>query len=152
MLLRLGLTTDPLYHSLEMTKYDNAYAVTANLFGEAPERILVDHSALIEDGGSILDVGCGQGRNTLWLAKKGFEVVALDPSAIALGIVNDVAATSKLKITTIHGGFENLRVRARITSAFRIPSAPHLRFELNHEILNVARATPRISLNPSNQI
>ncbi len=46
----------------------------------------------------------------------------------------------------------HLRVRAEITSAFRIPSAPHLRLELNREILNVARATPRILLNPSNQI
>ncbi len=45
-----------------------------------------------------------------------------------------------------------LRVRARVPSTFRIPSAPHLRFELKREILNVARATPRISLNPSKQI
>ena len=46
----------------------------------------------------------------------------------------------------------SVRVRARITSAFRIPSAPHLWLELNREILNVAQATPRISLNPSSQI
>ncbi len=61
-----------------------------------------------------------------------------------------------------------LRVRARIASVFRIPSAPHLRLELNRECsprsrrrrdasreavpANVARATPRILLNPSNQI
>jgi len=39
-----------------------------------------------------------------------------------------------------------------MTSCFRIPSAPHLRLFLNPEILNVARATPRISLNRKSQI
>ena len=44
------------------------------------------------------------------------------------------------------------RSRARITSVFRIPSARHLRLGLNLEILNVARATPAISLNRPTQI
>ena len=47
---------------------------------------------------------------------------------------------------------EELRARAEITSAFRIPSAPQLRPGLNREILNVGRATPPISLNRPGQI
>ena len=45
-----------------------------------------------------------------------------------------------------------LRARAKITSAFRIPSAPHLRLGLNLEILNVGTATPPIPLNRPIQI
>jgi SAM-dependent methyltransferase len=46
----------------------------------------------VEDGwlsppGSILDVGCGMGTNSLWLATKGFQVTGIDvaPGAIAAG-------------------------------------------------------------------
>ena len=45
-----------------------------------------------------------------------------------------------------------LRARARTTSRFRIPPAPHLRLALNREKLNVGRATPRFSLNRASQI
>ena len=108
MLHRLGLITDPLYHLEEMTEYDEIYEHTANLFGEAPENVLVDYGALIEDGGSVLDVGCGQGRHTLWLARKGFDVVGLDPSATALEIVGDAAVANHLKIKTVRGSFRDL--------------------------------------------
>ena len=56
-----------------------------------------------------------------------------------------------------------LRIHERITPHFRIPSVPtpipaaagtgpYLRLDLNREILNVARATPTVSLNRANQI
>ncbi len=45
-----------------------------------------------------------------------------------------------------------VRVRERITPHFRIPPAPHLWLVLNREILNVAQATPTVSLNRPSQI
>ncbi len=44
------------------------------------------------------------------------------------------------------------RAHSKITSGFHIPSASHLRFALNRNVLNVARATPRILLNRASQI
>ena len=46
----------------------------------------------------------------------------------------------------------SLRVRARITSAFRIPAAPQLRPGLNRKILSVGQATLPILLNRPDQI
>ncbi len=46
----------------------------------------------------------------------------------------------------------SLRVRARITPAFRIPSAQRLRLGLNQKILNVGKATPPTFLNRPSQI
>lgn len=38
------------------------------------------------------------------------------------------------------------------SSRFRIPSSPHSRLALNHEILNMARATPAVSLSRASQL
>lgn len=48
---------------------------------------------------SILDLGCGAGRNCLFLAKKGFSLVSLDISESALRITN--AWVHKEKLTNV---------------------------------------------------
>lgn len=45
-----------------------------------------------------IDVGCGQGRNALWLASKGFEVVAVDNSPGAIGSLKNAAKAQGLQI------------------------------------------------------
>jgi len=44
-----------------------------------------------------LDVGCGTGDNSLWLAQNGFEVTAIDTSAIALEKAEQKAAQAGLE-------------------------------------------------------
>ncbi len=40
--------------------------------------------------GRALDLGCGQGRNALFLAKQGFEVTAVDQNELALEILRSM--------------------------------------------------------------
>ena len=49
----------------------------------SPEKSLVENIALFKQG-SVLDLACGDGRNTLFLLEKGFRVTGVDFSAIAL--------------------------------------------------------------------
>jgi SAM-dependent methyltransferase len=42
--------------------------------------------------GRALDLACGRGRNSMWLASRGFTVDAVDFSAIALAKANSLAA------------------------------------------------------------
>jgi SAM-dependent methyltransferase len=50
--------------------------------------------------GRALDVGSGPGRNSLWLAGRGWSVTAVDVSAVALTQANDRAAAEGVSIRT----------------------------------------------------
>jgi tellurite methyltransferase len=48
----------------------------------------------------VLDIGVGQGRNALFLAREGFTVDAIDPSRVAIETVSALAAQETLPIRT----------------------------------------------------
>lgn len=62
----------------------------------------------------VLDVGCGYGRDCIYLARAGFDVVGIDVSAEALRLARDWAKGDGLKIDFMHmditdNGFEDSR-------------------------------------------
>ena len=62
---------------------------------------------LIDSGaikiGKALDLGCGLGTNAIYLAKKGFDVFALDVSKTALKCAEEKAKKSGVKINFVQG-------------------------------------------------
>lgn len=52
--------------------------------------------------GRIADLGCGAGRTSLALARRGFEVLAVDLSKPMLERIGKIAAQEKLPITCVH--------------------------------------------------
>lgn len=50
--------------------------------------------------GSVLDLGAGDGRNSLYLAEQGFSVTAIDFSDVAISKLENLAEEKNLKITT----------------------------------------------------
>lgn len=62
------------------------------------------HSEVLEameslSPGKALDLGCGQGRNALFLAQHGFEVTAVDQNELALEILQSIVEQEDLEIT-----------------------------------------------------
>lgn len=60
------------------------------------------HSAALQalryiQSGKALDVGCGRGRNALYLQQQGFEVTAFDKNASAIDVLQDIIETEKLE-------------------------------------------------------
>lgn len=63
--------------------WDQRYAEKEQVWGAAPDGVLEDWA----DGrpaGRALDLACGEGRNALWLAERGWQVTAVDFSSVAL--------------------------------------------------------------------
>lgn len=62
------------------------------------------HSEVLEameslSPGKSLDLGCGQGRNALFLAQHGFEVTAVDQNELALEILQSIVEQEDLEMT-----------------------------------------------------
>jgi tellurite methyltransferase len=66
--------------------YDQGYLACSCFWGEKPAE-MVSKAIEIFNGGKgrrALDLGCGEGKNAVALAKAGFRVVAIDKSSIAI--------------------------------------------------------------------
>ncbi|MFP4328101.1 MAG: SAM-dependent methyltransferase [Paracoccaceae bacterium] len=68
-----------------MPAWEDRYATPDYLFGTEPAAFLADHAGLLTPGASALSVADGEGRNSVFMARKGLRVTALEyaPSAIA---------------------------------------------------------------------
>lgn len=80
-------------------EYDDYYQ-TENLFGE-PYPELIAYYSSIKNKGKLLDVGCGQGRDAIPLAKMGFEVTGIDNSRVGIEQLNKIASRDKLSLQGI---------------------------------------------------
>ena len=63
--------------------WDRVYAGDDYRFGSEPNAFLAERAGAIPPGGSVLCLGDGEGRNGVWLARRGFRVTSLDQSPVA---------------------------------------------------------------------
>jgi SAM-dependent methyltransferase len=71
--------------------WDEMYRSREQVFSGAPNGVLVTEVTGLPPG-RALDVGCGEGADALWLARKGWRVTAVDVSRTALGRAAAAAA------------------------------------------------------------
>ena len=60
--------------------WDSRFAKERYVYGVEPNSFLVENATRLPAGGHILMPGDGEGRNSVWLAKSGFRVTAVDYS------------------------------------------------------------------------
>lgn len=73
----------------DKTYWDSKFEIRGNSL-LSPEKALVDNIGYLNKG-TILDVACGDGRNTLYLLQNGFDVTGIDFSNKALERLNTFA-------------------------------------------------------------
>lgn len=86
--------------------FDDLYGGKKDYFGSEPEALLLKHQGLLSRDLAILDVGAGQGRNALFLARMGLRVDAIDPSRVGMEAVSAAASSDNLPMRTYTCGFE----------------------------------------------
>lgn len=85
--------------------YDPVYANTNPTFPTAPSKLLAEAVAGLKPG-KALDVGMGQGRNSLFLATRGWDVTGFDTSKMGLEQARKAAAAANVTIRALHASDE----------------------------------------------
>lgn len=83
---------------MQSSKYDKPYLEDKNAFSKVHKIIesLLDHTS----SGSVFDIGAGGGGNSLFLAKHGFNVTAMDTSQVAMDLLKERTAIENVAIET----------------------------------------------------
>ena len=72
--------------------WDDRFAGETYMFGTEPAQALVRHLDRLHNGGTTLAVADGEGRNSVFLAKKGFAVTAMDSSKVGIAKAEKLSA------------------------------------------------------------
>jgi cyclopropane fatty-acyl-phospholipid synthase-like methyltransferase len=86
--------------------YDREYARVAAFFGTEAEATLKRFVHRLKAGRPVLDIGAGQGRNALYLARRGLAVHAVEPSGVAVAALEQVAEKEQLPMQLFRNAFE----------------------------------------------
>jgi tellurite methyltransferase len=95
----------------DQTRWDRQYALSPG--GDPPSsflRQILDSDAWDIPRGSALDVAAGTGRNAIFLAERGFSVIAIDISSIALDEARRRAEKKSLEISWQQADLEQIEL------------------------------------------
>ncbi|MFZ2160770.1 MAG: class I SAM-dependent methyltransferase [Sideroxyarcus sp.] len=81
-----------------MSVWDERYSGEEYHFGTEPNAFLISQNDLLKPGMNCLAVADGEGRNGVWLAQQGLEVLSVDSSSVALEKAKKLAQQRGVKV------------------------------------------------------
>ena len=96
----------------EYDSFDNTYDENPEMFGH-PYKELQDYFNKRMRRGTLLDLGCGQGRDSIFLASLGYQVTAVDSSKVGINQMIKEAQTMGLEIDGIANDIQNLKLQRK---------------------------------------
>jgi SAM-dependent methyltransferase len=83
----------------EVERWNRILTADKPRFNTRPNAFLVD---MVKDrkSGTALDVGMGQGRNSIWLAQQGWDVTGFDPAEKAVALARETAGRLGVNLKT----------------------------------------------------
>ncbi len=88
--------------------WDKVYSNDSSFFGDEPSKfaLMCDEYFVKHNVQKVLELGCGQGRDSLFFASKGLEVYAIDSSKVAMETL-----TTKTKELNLDINLKNINAR-----------------------------------------
>ena len=83
-----------------MNFWDQQFSGAGFKYGTLPNAFLLGQASRLPSAARILVPGDGEGRNSVWLASQGHQVLAMDGSAVGLAKAQALAAEQGVRIAT----------------------------------------------------
>lgn len=99
---------------MDRESWNNRYEGREFVWTASPNQFLVAEVSALASG-TALDLGCGEGRNAVWLAEQGWQVTAVDFSAVGIGKGRDIATRRGVEVTWV---IEDLNAYQPVVSTF----------------------------------
>jgi SAM-dependent methyltransferase len=84
----------------ELERWETRFRAPGYVFGEEPNAFLKAQAHRLHSGQSALSVADGEGRNGVWLAEQGLDVLAVDFSETALAKARELASQRGVRLRT----------------------------------------------------
>lgn len=117
--------------------WDQRYADIGLAYGEAPNDFLAGVADRLPTRGSALDIGAGEGRNALFLASLGLDVLAVDQSAVGMDKAQRRAVERGLSLRTQAADLRNFRAAPAsldVVSSIFVHLPPDLRRDVHRAV------------------
>ena len=121
--------------------WNERYAAVGRRFSIHPDTAMVELVTPLPPG-RALDLGAGEGRNSLWLARQGWAVTAVDGSSVALERARAAAAAEALSVSPIQADIGDFLRRGDtfdLVVIANIHPSPEERAELLRAAVGVVR-------------
>lgn len=87
---------------MDQAKWNQRYKAKELVWSSNPNQLLQQEVDAIDPGidgpGTALDLGCGEGRNAIWLAEQGWRVTAIDFASEGIGKARKLAQSKNAKV------------------------------------------------------
>jgi len=88
-------------------QWDQRYGTEDYWYGTQPNDFLKEHVGALPPRGRVLCLAEGEGRNAVFLATHGFDVVAVDASAVGLAKAERLARERQVSISIVQADLSN---------------------------------------------
>lgn len=93
------------------SQWDYKYSKQDYVFGKTPAKFLAENYHYIPEGSKVLDMGMGEGRNAVFLARKGYKVTGVDISSVAVRKARALAREFGVRIDTAVSSMQDYDVK-----------------------------------------
>lgn len=92
--------------------FNKLYGDTTMYYGWELQKEFVEFLSDMDlNGKTALDIGCGEGRYSIFLAERGCRVISVDASAVAIQKLSNIANKRNLNISPVQSYLENYKFK-----------------------------------------
>lgn len=140
----LNTTVDVLvgYHHYPKTEYEEKYKGEEYYWGITPSKMCYEIMKLRPPikPYRVLDIGCGEGKNAVFLAKNGYQVSAFDISDVGLDKARRLAEHSHVKIDFFKADINECQLGGTFDIIFSSGVFHYLEYERRKQLIDKLKA------------